>query len=245
MADDDFIQPESDEKETYDEWITTFADIALLLLVFFILLFSMSNIDEIRFTDSFTSVRQALGAKESELTSTAVRRDDAAILETVRLQQQLIEAQRKVYSDVRTYLNRKGLEGVIGAVFDEGKITLRVPGDVLFESGRAELSPEGLAVMDTLREVFIQGKDQSINIRGYTDDVPPRSGSRFNDNWELSALRAVNVLRYFVREGIEPERMSATGLADLNPIFPNNSPENRAKNRRVEFVLEKEVGPRQ
>ncbi len=72
--------------------------------------------------------------------------------------------------------------------------------------------------------------------------IPPcQKNSRFKDNWEISALRALNVLRYFLALGIDPDRMTATGLADTRPIVPNISPENRQKNRRVEIVLEREV----
>lgn len=240
---DDFIpnlQVGGDEDDG-QEWLTTFADLSMLLLVFFILLFSMSVIDEKRFTDSFTAVKTALGSKDRRLMTARVTNEEAALLQTVRLQKQLIEAQRKVYSDVRTYMNRKGVEGVIGAIFDDGIITLRVPSDLLYKSGQVELSPEGRRLVRDLKDFFIQRNDQNIDVRGFTDDVPPRAGSRFKDNWEVSSLRALNVLRYLLSEGIEPSRLTATGLADLNPLFPNSSPQNRAKNRRVEFVLQKKV----
>lgn len=233
--------PTPEDSEGPDEWIVTFADISMLLLVFFILLFSMSIIDEDKFTDSFSSVKVALGAKGKKLQTVKSTQDDAALLETVRMQKQLIESQRKVYTDIRTFLNRKGVEGVVGAVFDEGVITIRLPSGVLFKQGEVELTDQGKRVLATFKDLFIQKKDQDINIKGYTDDVPPRAGARFKDNWEISALRAVNTLRFMMEMGINPNRLTATGLADLDPLFPNSSPENRAKNRRVEFVLEKRV----
>jgi len=230
------------EDEETAEWLMTFADLTTLLLVFFILLFSMSVIDQKRFTDSFLTVRQVFGGKDKDLLTTTVRHDDAAILDTVRLQKQLIESQRKVFSDVRTFMNQKGVEGMIGAVFDEGTITLKVPSGVLFDKGEVELNPQGIAALNVLRDFFLKNKTQTINIKGYTDDTPPVTGSRFKDNWEISALRAVNTLRFFVRSGIEANRLTATGLGDLDPLLPNTSEENRAKNRRVEFVLERKVG---
>ena len=233
--------PEEDE-ETGEEWLATFADMSLLLLVFFILLFSMSTLDPIKFTDSFTSVKRALGGKESKMATMRVKSEDAVMMDTVRLQKQLIESQKKVYSDVRTFLNRKGVEGVVGAVFDEGIITVRVPDGVLFKPGEVELSPEGKKLLFSLKDIFIRRKDQDINIKGYTDNVLPRPGGRFKDNWEISSLRAVNVLRFFLHTlKIDPKRLTATGLSDMDPLFPNTSPANRAKNRRVEFVLEKKV----
>lgn len=231
-----------DDDDEASEWLMTFADLTTLLLVFFILLFSMSVIDQKRFTDSFLTVRQVFGGKDRDLLTTPVRQDDAAIMDSVRLQKQLIESQRKVFSDMRTFMNQKGVEGVVGAVFDEGVITLKVPSAVLFGKGEVEVSPQGEALLRVLRDFFLKNKTQTINIKGYTDDTLPSQDSRFKDNWEISAMRAVNTLRFFVRSGIESNRLTATGLGDLDPLLPNTSEENRAKNRRVEFVLERKVG---
>ncbi len=243
MPDDEFkpLELPDDDDDEENEWITTFADISMLLLVFFILLFSMSQIDVKRFSDSFTSVRQALGDKMDKDLASKVGAEDGSLVESIMMQKQLILSQRKIYSEIRTFLNRKGLEGVIGAIFDEGTITLKVPSWVLFDKGQVNISPEGEKVLLNLKNIFIKRNDQTINIRGYTDDQPPPEGSRFLDNWEVSALRAVNVLRFYLKQGIEPSRLTATGLADLNPIVPNDTPANRAKNRRVEFVLDKRI----
>lgn len=229
------LEPES------NEWILTFADLTTLLLVFFILLFSMSTLDPKKFTDSFTAVKLALGQKENELMTARVKSEEATILDTVRLQKQLIESQRKVFSDVRTFITRKGVEGVVGAVLEEGKITLRLPGDVLFASGDVELGARGKEVLARLKDFLVKANDQSIAILGHSDDIPPGPKSRFKDNWEISSLRAVYVLRYLMQLGIDPKRLTATGFADFEPLYPNNTAENRAKNRRVELVLEKQV----
>ena len=229
---------DEEDGEGLDLWFVTFADISMLLLVFFILLFSMSEIRVDLFTDSFTSVRQALG-NEAEMTGASqVRNQEAALLESVRLQRELIEAQRAVFAEVTTYLNSKGVEGIVGAVFDQGVITLNVDSEVLFAPGRAEVTEEGQGVILALKDVFIRQNNQHISIRGYTDSDPPPPGSHYADNWELSTMRAVSVLRVLLDGGLEPVRLSATGFADMNPVQPNTTEENKAKNRRVEFVLE-------
>jgi len=238
----DEIQDVDEPEEPPTEWMNTFADMSCLLMTFFILLYSMSTIDPKKFTDSFTVVKKTFGGKLEELSTARVKQEEAAILDTVRMQKQLIESQRKIFSDVKTFLNRKGVEGVIGAVFDEGIITLRVPGNALFPSGEVGISAEGKQALSAIRELLIKSPDQTVSIVGHTDDIPPAPGSRFKDNWEISALRAVNVLRFFLQSGIDQKRLTATGLADLQPLFPNNSEENRAQNRRVDIVLQKKVG---
>ena len=146
-----------------------------------------------------------------------------------------------MFSDVKYLQTKKGLEGLVGANFEDGVITIRAPGDVLFAPGEVTLTEKGRAIILEMKDFFTQHPDQTINIRGYTDDHQPGPGSRFRDNWEVSSLRAVNVLRLLMQMGIEPKRLTSTGLADLNPLYPNTTDEYRAQNRRVEFVLEKRV----
>ena len=246
MHDDDLNaesmdEQEMDEDDGTDAWIVTFADISMLLLVFFVLLFSMSDINETSFTDSFTSVRQALGQDKMRADTSRVTSDEGAVLESVKLQRQLLEAQKKVFSEVKTYMTRSGVEGIVGATLDEGTITLRVASEVLFEPGQVELTAAGKKSIMPLLNFFIQHNDQRINIKGYTDDQPPGPGAKYTDNWEISALRAVNVLRFLLEQGIETNRVTATGLASTDPLFPNTTDDNRARNRRVEFVLEKNI----
>lgn len=237
----DFLGQE--EGEDPREWLVTFADMCLLLLVFFILLFSMSKMDHDRFRESFFSVRMALGEKMGGTPGgDRIREEDLGVfIDQALIHKQVMENQQRIFSDFRYYQNTHGLEGVVGAIFDEGIITLRVPGDVLFEVGQVTLTPEGRRIIAQLKDFFIRYHDQVINIRGFTDDLPVRGG-RFQDNWEISALRSVNVLRYLLEMGIEPNRLTSTGLADMYPLYPNTSEENRSRNRRVEFVLEKRIG---
>lgn len=229
------------EEEGLPEWLATFADLSLLLLVFFILLFSLSSLEVKRFSETFASVRTAFGGKaNTDPITSQIRAQESTVLETIKLQRQLIQSQEKVYSEITTYLTQNGVEGIVGAVFDEGIITLSVPAEVLFSAGSVQLSSDAQKVLEPLLEIFVKRKNQTINIRGYTDSSPTRAGST-RDNWEISSLRALNVLRFFLSKGIPADRMTATGLGDTNPLYPNTTPENMAKNRRIEFILERRV----
>ncbi|WP_045215278.1 OmpA/MotB family protein [Desulfonatronovibrio magnus] len=232
-----------DEDDDTRAWVTTFADIALLLLVFFILLFSFSTLSDQKFEQTILSVRQSLGKQETEDWGLRIRTDTSGVLmDQATMYRQMLEAQQQVFSDIQYYYSQEGLDGIVGARLQEGLITLRLPASALFGLGQVELTPEGKRILEQMREVFIRHHDQQINIQGHTDNIPPRTGGRFQDNWEISSLRALNTLRYLMELGIEPKRMTATGFADLQPLFPNNTEENRARNRRVEFVLEKRIG---
>jgi chemotaxis protein MotB len=243
MADDEYLNvAEAESDADSSEWLITFSDLTMLLLVFFIMLFAMSVPDEKKINSALQSVTAALSGKESQLATSTISREEAGIiLDQVLLNRQIQLAQQKVFSDVKLLQTKKGLEGLVGANFEDGVITLRAPGDVLFARGDVALTDKGREIILEMKDFFIQHPDQTINIRGYTDDQPPPAGSRFKDNWEVSSMRAVNVLRVLMSLGIEAKRLTSTGLADMNPLFPNTSEEYRAQNRRVEFVLEKRV----
>lgn len=240
--DDEPLGHFEEEEEGGQEWLTTFADLSMLLLVFFVLLYSMSTLDTEKFSETFSSVTQALQGEMNKISTSRITHEEAGVLiDQALMRRQIIESQRKVFAEVKTLQTKKGVEGLVSANFEDGVITIRVPGDVLFQSGRVKLTPQGIEAVTALKDFFIKHKDQNIKIIGYTDNIRPSKNSRFRDNWEISALRAVNVLRELLKMGLESTRLTATGLAYLNPIFPNTSDEYRAKNRRVEFVLEKRV----
>lgn len=243
MADEDHLRgPDEEDSGDPNEWLTTFSDLTMLLLCFFILLYAMSTPDEKKINTALQAVTSALGGKESKLATSKISTEEAGvIMDQVLMNRQIQLAQQKVFSDVKYLQTKKGLEGLVGANFEDGVITMRAPGDALFSRGEVALSEQGRAILLDMKDFFIQHADQTINIRGYTDDQPPPSGSRFKDNWEVSSMRAVNVLRVLMQMGIEPKRLTSTGLADLNPLYPNTTEEFRAQNRRVEFVLEKRV----
>ncbi len=236
------LRPPQEDDDSGGEWMTTFADLSMLLLVFFVLLYSMSTLDTDKFSKTFSSVTKALSGRLQKVSTSRISRDEAGVLiDQALMRRQIVESQRKVFAEVKTLQTKKGVEGLVSANFEDGVITLRVPGDVLFLPGRVQLTERGRQVILTLRNFFIQHPDQQIKIIGYTDDSLPSGKGRFKDNWEISAMRAVNVLRDLLKMGIKSNRLTATGLADINPLFPNTSPEFRAKNRRVEFILEKRV----
>ncbi len=237
----DELQSDDDGVEEGEGWLATFADISMLLLVFFILLFSLSSVEKTKFLAAMGSIKGALGGEQSSLAYKDPAATFGALEEDVKKRKELIEAQKQVFNEIRSFLVQNGMQGQVSAVLDEGTITLRLPAKVLFAPQSAALSKDSVHVLNVLKDVFVRRREQHIDIRGYTDDSPIRPTAQFKDSWDLSALRAVSVLRYLLSQGVEADRMSATGYGSLSPIMPNTNDENRARNRRVEFVLEREV----
>ncbi|MCA9463652.1 MAG: flagellar motor protein MotB, partial [Nitrospira sp.] len=120
------------------------------------------------------------------------------------------------------------------------RLVLTMLGQVLFESGEAELTPLGLKIMKQVGQVLASLPEKYIQVEGHTDNNPiyGQLQKRYPTNWELSTARATTVLRYLIEQtGMDRNQLSATGYADTRPVQTNDSEEGRAQNRRVEIVL--------
>lgn len=114
-------------------------------------------------------------------------------------------------------------------------VTLRLDESLLFDSGRAQLTESGREVLQALDEVVLDF-DGEISVEGHTDNVPINT-QRFPSNWELSSARAISVVRFLQRQGVDPSRLRAVGYADSRPLANNDTAAGRAANRRVELLL--------
>ncbi len=252
---DDSIIDDIADEEGAPAWMVTFADLVTLLLVFFILLFSISSVETEKFKSVLSSIQIALNQNNPVASQIII--------------QQVVPAKESSPSEITPIIPQPGtdvaeqaeapepsdnddlvndieamiLEQQLGDfiyVYTEGEqIIIRIKGTILFPSGDVELFDDALPIFDDIYALFKKYRDYNIDIKGYTDNSPIAT-SRFPSNWELSAVRATTVLRFFIDQGINPKRMSATGYSDLFPISSNETAAGRAQNRRVEFVLEKE-----
>ncbi|WP_462325802.1 OmpA/MotB family protein [Desulfoplanes sp.] len=230
--------PEEEDDEEGQTWQTTFADLTTLLLVFFVLLYSMSSIDTGKYMASFASIKAALtNARGGAI---KVHNDQGGVfLNEIKQYRQIIAGQKTNFTMFQQFSTEHGIEGIVGANLESGTITLKVPADTFFAPGSTKLTQEARRIITILKDYFSIHHDLKINIKGHTDTSRPSASSRWRDNWELSSLRAVAVLRFLLHMGMEPNRVTATGMGSFQPAYPNTTPENKAKNRRVEFVLEK------
>ena len=121
-----------------------------------------------------------------------------------------------------------------------GKLTVNVVDKILFDSGKAELKPAGVKVLQQIGDILNTAVDKNIQVEGHTDNVPI-SGSlatKYPSNWELSTARATTVLHFLQdRVGVSGERLSAVGYGEYQPIASNATAEGRAENRRIQIVL--------
>lgn len=220
-------------------WLTTYGDMVTLLLTFFVLLFSFSTLDLERFRAVMQSFQGSLGVLESGMTIS----DQASIAGRDSPMGQLFEQnplERELAEDVLYALSALqatlGLQDSFWIEFTERGLVIHFTDRVLFDTGKAELKPEARELLAVLAG---QLKDlpQAIRVEGHTDNVPIHNAV-FPSNWELSAARAVGVVRYLIEAGgIDPRRLAAVGYGEYRPIASNETAEGRARNRRVDIVL--------
>jgi chemotaxis protein MotB len=122
----------------------------------------------------------------------------------------------------------------------QGKLTVNILDRVLFNSGEADLKPDGANVLHKVADILSQHPDLKIHVIGHTDNVPIRSSarSRYPSNWELSTARATAAVRFLSEDcGIDPKRLGAVGYGEFRPVADNSTPEGRARNRRIAITL--------
>jgi chemotaxis protein MotB len=256
---------EEEHEANHERWLLTYADMITLLMVLFIVLFASSTISSIKFAELADGLAKQLGGQSKAIPGgagvldggqttaadngvqvnnpsapiPAVQEADQPATQATHAQlvkqeeQTLASAQAKI----EAALKAKNLQNSVRFTIDSrGLIVSIVTDKLLFNTGQADLEPIGDQVLDAIGPA-LRALPNDISVEGHTDNVPISSGE-FASNWELSAVRATTVLRYLVStDGLQEDRMSATGYADTEPLVPNDSDAHRAENRRVDVVV--------
>lgn len=217
-----------EEHENVERWMVSYADFVTLLFCFFTAMYAISNVDTSKlgkFVDSMKSAFNNEGAQSSSI----------SVIEGVKV---FIPADVEVESNVRGMLGTlvADSKGGIEVNRDERGVVITVADKFFFESGSAGLRENSREVLDKIASALLNHPNM-IRIEGHTDNVPIHSRA-FPSNWELSSSRAINVVKYFIENHkIKPDRISAIGYAENRPVASNDTPDGRAKNRRVDIVL--------
>jgi chemotaxis protein MotB len=259
-----------EEKPGIPAWVVTFADLMSLLMCFFVLLLSFSEIDAQKFKQIAGELSKAFGVQR-EVPALEIPKGTSPIfdkfspappeptvvnqvkqttteerpeLETLRsptdqaIEAALEETRQQQMDKILSVLEQAVSEGKVDIAQDRHRIIIRIEEKGSFPSGSAELTWEFEGLLLDMAEVLADIPGQ-LTVEGHTDNVPIRT-DRFASNWNLSAARAAAVANVLLAAGdIDPQRLSVKGLADTRPRVPNDNPANRAKNRRVEIIIDR------
>lgn len=150
------------------------------------------------------------------------------------------EAQKsQTYASLVDKMKNEISQGQVTISELQGKLTLNMLDAVLFDSGQAQIKADGLAVLQKVVEILKSAQDKNIRIEGHTDNAAIKTtlAKKYPTNWELSAARALNVTKYLQQQGIDPSLLSSVAYGEYKPVASNDTPEGKAKNRRIEIVL--------
>lgn len=191
-----------------------------------------------RVADGQTRLEDAQARVEDAEARVAALREQTARVEAEK--RETVDEIAKTYEGLLLGMKEEVDQGRVTISQLQGKLSVNVLDEILFDSGRADVKPAGREVLGRLAEVLKGLADQTIVIEGHTDDIPIAGelAKRFPTNWELSAARATSVVRFLEETaGVTPARLSAVGMGPHRPVAPNDTPEGRAKNRRIEVKL--------
>lgn len=227
----------SDSGGTGATWLVTFADLMTLLLSFFVLLLSMSSMDKSILRDVVSHFVGDMGL--------APKKGAGRIATKFEFMDRVIANPADVLNDPQRikdllFPDEVLPEGMARSTLDENlQVLLRPEGialvlsdGLLFETGESALKDDSRKLLAEFA-LFLASVSTPVNVSGYTDNVP----SSGTDNYALSAQRAMSVLSFFLEQGFDPRRFSVSAYADAFPLGDNDTPEGRARNRRVEILL--------
>jgi chemotaxis protein MotB len=242
-----------EEHENHERWLVSYADFMTLLFAFFVVMYSVSRIDNKRLTVAANAIKWALhnagtgGNNQLPLfdgpisepgcvanVSTSPRPSD-----NMKIRVEAIETiRRQIEQRLKPFLLEQTSPGAVVIQIEDGRrINIRLAASQFFDPGLAALRPQIVPMLDAIAGELIP-LQRPLRVEGHTDDQPVQ-GSRFRNNWELSAARAAAVTDYLQEaHRASPQLLSAVGLSSAHPIASGHTPEGRDANRRIELVLE-------
>jgi chemotaxis protein MotB len=225
-----------------ERWLVSYADFMTLLMVFFVIMYSIAQIDVKKYQLVAESLRRAFGGDASVVVDPAISQSGVSGGDAEPAPVNLEDFPPRapdtldVATDIGATLSSAGLSSEVNVNNNAEGVLISISEQLLFQPGSAEIQPSAKAVLDKLA-IMLQTIPNDVRVVAHTDPTPPADPA-YPTNWHLSTARAINIVRYLIEfGGIAPERLSAAGQAEYHPLFPNDSPEHMAFNRRADIVV--------
>ena len=221
---------EEEHAGNHERWLLTYADLITLLMIFFVVMYSMSQVDKAKFETVAAQLSIVMGGgsviSAQDPGSNGILKDMP-----VSSRSEMDIAQEKL----EEYIVDNGLDNMARVYRDERGLIVSLNEGLLFNSGSAELDKDSQAVLVKIANA-IKGLPNYVRVEGFTDNVPIKT-SQFASNWELASQRAINVSKLMIGNGLVPERLSTVSYGEYRPLFPNDSDVHRKQNRRVDIIV--------
>jgi len=215
-------------------WEIVYTGFILILLCFFIMLCTFSTMEEAKVTRFVQSFVNTLNIMQS-----GMKKEEGDVIIPPSTDMVDLESEMgRILQNLKTYSRDLGIENDITFESTDKGLLMRLSDHIIFDPGEAELTEAGNIFLKKVASLFSK-TSHNVSVEGHTDNIPIQT-KQFPSNWELSSHRAVNVLRFLSEDGnYASSRLSAVGYGEHQPISPNDTPEHRAINRRVEIIFSK------
>ena len=250
---------QEEQKGGLPGWMATYGDLVTLLLCFFVLLFAMSTVDVEKFKAAMSSFADQIDIMPGgealtgeELITNGVTQLDEVILSLENdqpteeyeedIKQNQVEELKdtaEIAKSIKNYLQEEGIETEVDLSYNSNYVKMTLPGEILFDIGKANIKDEAKGILGIIATMIIEENyDQyDIQIDGHTDNWDINT-IQYPSNWYLSAARAIAVGDLFIDQyGLSPDQIACTGYGEFRAIADNDTPEGRARNRRVEIKI--------
>ncbi|HML36687.1 MAG TPA: flagellar motor protein MotB [Bacillota bacterium] len=221
------------EKDNSDRWLLTYSDLITLLMIFFVVMYAISSVDAQKYqvlSESFGEVfNGSSGQASSAGIQVSVSPTDG---KTEKVDPALVAAADKIMELIK----EKNLQDKVSVSIEERGVVVGLMNTVLFDPGSAQIKPDAVPTLVAIGQIA-NGVHNYIRVEGNTDDVPQNS-AQFPSNWDLASGRSNEVLKLMIgQSGIDPNKISSVSYGEYRPSLPNDSMENRSKNRKVDIVI--------
>ncbi|HBP63682.1 MAG TPA: flagellar motor protein [Desulfosporosinus sp.] len=252
------------EKENGERWLLTYSDLITLLMIFFVVLYSMSKVDAQKFAAVAESLSKALGGGTPAKIELAASPVGPSLFNTGTPSSKTtvpgkgtdpnntsptssdatpnavtVATEKTSIDAIKAKIDKfaadNGIQLTLITTVEERGLVVSIQETLLFESGSADITTRARDILEKVSTVLAAAPNQ-IKVEGHTDNIPINT-AKFPSNWELSVLRSINVVHILQHDGITPDRLSAAGYGEFRPVSSNDTEAGRGKNRRIDLLI--------
>jgi chemotaxis protein MotB len=226
-------------KAGQERWLLTYADLITLLMIFFVVMYALSNVDATKFKAIAETLSKALGGGGGAVLNSpgpSIVPGQSGEVNIVKERIDEVKQMEQIKQELVTFIKENDLSAQVSVISEERGVVVSFQTPVLFALGSADLVPSAAVMIRKMGKILMETRNY-IRVEGHTDNLPINT-AQYPSNWELSSARATRVVQELIKGiGFPPERLSATGYGEYRPRMPNNSEINRQLNRRVDLVV--------
>jgi len=220
-------------------WLLTYSDMITLLMVFFIVLYAVSQVNNAKYQVLMKALKQVLSGQQVIVQTGGKTPVPPPVVGKTPSQKSQPQDLEKLAQEIQQVAKSSGMQADVSVTVATVGVRVSFLNGILFDLGRATIRPQSFPLLRHIGAILATVPNNVI-IEGYTDDLPIDT-SEFHTNWDLSAIRSTRVIEFLIATGLDPARFAAEAYSQYRPIASNNTAQGRQENRRVDLVILRET----